>query len=283
MSTADRGAAAAAGAGSRRRRFRPATDYAVYGYPAATLALIFVAWELAARAGYFPRYLVPAPTGIALRFAQFKGLILTELLVTLEETLLGFGLSVAVGIPLAMALTSSRAFNRAIYPLLVGSQVVPKVAVAPLFLVWFGFGLTSKVLIVFLVAFFPIVIDAIVGLESTETGKLYVARAAGATAFQLFWKVRLPNALPAIFGGMKVAITLAVVGALVGDFIAAENGIGRLLLSANGNMDTELLFAGILALVAAGVVLFLLMEGVEQLALPWHISQRTGDRRKEHA
>lgn len=262
----------------RHRRSRWVSDYAVYGYPTATLVLLFVIWELAARASYFPRYLLPSPTGIALRFVQFKGLIFRELVVTLEETLLGFGLSVVVGIPLAMALTSSRAFNRAVYPLLVGSQVVPKVALAPLFLVWFGFGLTSKMLIVFLVAFFPIVIDAIVGLESTETGKLYVARAAGATPFQLFWRVRLPNALPSIFGGMKVAITLAVVGALVGDFIAAESGIGRLLLSANGNMDTELLFAGILALVGAGVALFLLMEGVEKLALPWHISQRTADR-----
>jgi len=246
----------------------------VYVAPVLTVAAILVAWELVARAGYMPRYILPAPTGVAVRFGQLYGVILKELAVTLQETLLGFVLSVVVGIPLAMALVSWRTFNRAVYPLLVGSQVVPKVALAPLFLVWFGFGLTSKVLIVFLVAFFPIVIDAIVGLESTETGKLHVARAAGATPFQLFWRVRLPNALPAIFGGMKVSITLAVVGALVGDFIAAENGIGRLLLSANGNMDTELLFAAILALVGAGIVLFLLMEGVEKVALPWHISQR---------
>jgi NitT/TauT family transport system permease protein len=258
---------------------RHAAPYAVYVYPVATLAVIFVVWELAARAGYFPRYILPAPSGVIRRFLELRGVIFKELLVTLEETILGFGLSVVVAIPLAVALVSSRTFNRAIYPLLIGSQVVPKVALAPLFLVWFGFGITSKVLIVFLVAFFPIVIDAIVGIESTETGKLYVARAAGATPFQLFWRVRLPNALPAIFGGMKVAITLAVVGALVGDFIAAENGIGRLLLSANGNMDTELLFAAILALVAAGIALFLLMEGLEKLALPWHISQR----REEHS
>ena len=250
---------------------------AVYVYPVLTLLVIVVAWELAARAGYFPRYILPAPSGVARRLVEFRGLVLKELLVTLKETLLGFGLSVVVGVPLAMALVSWRGFNRAIYPLLIGSQVVPKVAVAPLFLLWFGFGLTSKVLIVFLVAFFPIVIDAIVGLQSTDPGKLHVARAAGATPLQLFSRVRLPSALPAIFGGMKVSITLAVVGAIVGDFIAAEDGIGRLLLSANGNMDTELLFAGILALVAAGVVLFLAMEVIEKLALPWHVSQRAGD------
>jgi NitT/TauT family transport system permease protein len=259
-----------------RRRAR--IEYSVYVYPVVTIAIIFVVWELFARAGYFPRYILPAPTGVAARFMQFKGLIARELLVTMEETLAGFLLSVAVGVPLAMALVASRTFNRAVYPLLIGSQVVPKVALAPLFLIWFGFGLTSKALIVFLVAFFPIVVDSIVGLSSVEPGKLYVARAAGATPFQLFWRVRLPNALPAIFGGMKVAITLAVVGAIVGDFIAAENGIGRLLLSANGNMDTELLFAAILALIGAGIALFLLMEGVEKLALPWHISQRSPDR-----
>ena len=259
-----------------RRRSR--VEASVYVYPVITIAIIFAVWELAARAGYFPRYILPAPSGIAVRFMAFKGLIARELLVTMEETLVGFLLSVAVGVPLAMALVASRTFNRAVYPLLIGSQVVPKVALAPLFLIWFGFGLTSKALIVFLVAFFPIVVDSIVGLSSTEPAKLYVARAAGATPLQLFWRVRLPNALPAIFGGMKVAITLAVVGAIVGDFIAAENGIGRLLLAANGNMDTELLFAAILALIGAGIALFLLMEGAEKLALPWHISQRRPDR-----
>jgi len=247
---------------------------AAWLYPAATIVVILVAWELAARAGYFPRYILPSPSGIAARFAQMHALIFKESLFTLQETLLGFGLSVLIGIPLGMLLVSSHTFNRAVYPLLVASQVVPKIAIAPLFLVWFGFGMVSNVLITFLMAFFPIVIAAVVGLQATEIEKLYVARAAGASNFQLFWLVRLPNALPSIFGGMKVSITLAVVGALVGEFVAAEHGVGRLILSASGNMDTELLFAGIFALVVIGVVLFLVMEGLEKLALPWHISQR---------
>ena len=248
--------------------------YGDYVYPIATIAVILVAWELAARAGYFPRYILPSPSGIVVRFGQMHAFILKESWHTLQETLYGFALSVVIGIPLGMLLVSSRTFNRAVYPLLITSQVVPKVAIAPLFLVWFGFGLMSKVLITFLMAFFPIVIAAVVGLQSTEIEKLYVARAAGAGQLQLFWLVRLPNALPAIFGGMKVSITLAIVGALVGEFVAAENGVGRLLLSASGNMDTELLFAGIFALIVMGVGLFLLMEALEKLALPWHISQR---------
>jgi NitT/TauT family transport system permease protein len=248
--------------------------YSDYVYPIVTIAAILVAWELAARAGYFPRYILPAPSGIAARFSQMHAFILKESWHTLQETLYGFALSVVIGVPLGMLLVSSRTFNRAVYPLLVTSQVVPKVAIAPLFLVWFGFGLMSKVLITFLMAFFPIVIAAVVGLQSVEIEKLHVARAAGAGQLQLFWLVRLPNALPSIFGGMKVSITLAIVGALVGEFVAAENGVGRLLLSASGNMDTELLFAGIFALIVMGVGLFLLMEALEKLALPWHISQR---------
>ena len=248
----------------------------VYVYPVLTIALIVIVWELAARAGYFPRYLLPAPSGVAVRFSQLPGFILREALVTLQETLLGFGLSVLIGVPLAIGLVSSHTFDRAVYPLLVGTQVVPKVAIAPLFLVWFGFGMTSKVVVAFLVAFFPIVIDSVVGLRSVEPEKLYVARSAGANTLQLFWLVRLPQALPSIFGGMKVSITLALVGAIVGELIAAESGIGRVLLSANGNMDTELLFAGIFALVAIGVFLFLAMEGLERLMLPWHVSQRVG-------
>ncbi|MEO7404414.1 MAG: ABC transporter permease, partial [Burkholderiales bacterium] len=248
--------------------------YAVHIYPIATIVVLLAIWEFAARAGYFPRYVLPAPSGVAAKFVQMHALILKESLFTLQETLLGFGLSVLIGIPLAMLLVSSTAFNRAVYPLLVASQVVPKVAIAPLFLVWFGFGMLSKVLITFLMAFFPIVIASVVGLQSTSIEKLHVARAAGAGPFQLFWRVRLPNALPTIFGGMKVSITLSIVGALVGEFVAAENGVGRLLLSASGNMDTELLFAGIFALVVMGVVLFVMMEVLEKLALPWHISQR---------
>jgi len=263
----------AAGAGASGRR-SPLGRYSVSLYPVAVVAVVLIAWELGSRAGYFPRYLLPSPTGIARRFGELHALIVKESLVTLQEILLGFGLSVLVGIPLAIGLVSSRAFDRAVYPLIVGSQVVPKVGIAPLFLVWFGFGLTSKVLVAFLVAFFPIVISTAVGLRSIEVEKLYVARAAGATALQLFWHVRLPYALPSIFGGMKVSITLAVVGAIVGEFVAAESGIGRLLLSANGNMDTELLFAGMLALVVVGIVLFLAMEALERLMLPWHVSQR---------
>jgi NitT/TauT family transport system permease protein len=148
---------------------------------------------------------------------------------------------------------------------------MPKVAVAPLFLVWFGFGLLPKVLIAFLIAFFPVVISTAVGLASIEPEKIYLARSMGFGATATFFKFRLPNALPAIFGGLKISITLAVVGAVVGEFVGGDAGLGYLLMVANGSMDTRLLFAGIVALTVLGVVLFLLVELAERLAIPRHI------------
>jgi len=172
----------------------------------------------------------------------------------------------------ALAIFLWPAFSRSILPLLVSSQAMPKVAVAPLFLVWFGFGLLPKVLIAFLIAFFPIVINTAVGLAAIEPEKIYLARSMGFGATATFFKIRLPNALPAIFGGLKISITLAVVGAVVGEFVGGDAGLGYLLMVANGSMDTQLLFAGIVALTVLGVVFFLLIELAERLAIPRHIS-----------
>jgi NitT/TauT family transport system permease protein len=185
---------------------------------------------------------------------------------------LGFVLSIAVGVPLALATFLWPAFARSVYPLLVSSQAVPKMAVAPLFIVWFGFGLLPKVLIAFLIAFFPIVISTVVGLAAIEPEKIHLARSMGLGAAATFFKIRLPNALPSIFGGLKVAITLAVVGAVVGEFIGGDAGLGYVLMSANGSMDTALLFAGLIGLTVIGVVFYLLIELAERLALPWRSS-----------
>jgi NitT/TauT family transport system permease protein len=257
-----------------RDRLRLGSRLADLAYPVLGLVAVIAVWQVAVLLFAVPSYLLPAPGRVFQKLLSAWPVLLGSSLYTLQEILLGFLLSVAVGVPLAVAIVSSRRCERILYPVLVGSQVVPKVAVAPLFVVWFGFGMTSKVLIAFLIAFFPVVIDAVVGLRSVEPEKLYVARSMGANAWQLFWKVRLPKALPSLFGGLKVSITLAVVGAIVGEFIAAEQGIGRVLLTANGNMDTELLFAGIIVLTVMGVLLFLVIDLLERWLLPWHVSRR---------
>jgi NitT/TauT family transport system permease protein len=251
-------------------------------YPVAVIGLIGLAWEFGTRAAGIPPFILPPLSLIAGSFMAHGGLLLQHSLSTLLEIALGFGLSIMIGLPLAMALFAWPAFSRSVYPLLVSSQAVPKVAVAPLFVVWFGFGLLPKVLIAFLIAFFPIVINTVVGLESIEREKILLARSMGLSALDTFLRIRLPSALPTVFGGLKIAITLAVVGAVVGEFVGGEAGLGYVLMTANGSMDTPLLFAGVIALTVEGVLLFLLVELAERLAIP-HAALRQQARSGETA
>jgi NitT/TauT family transport system permease protein len=252
----------------RRVRRRSRARISAVIYPVMTVIGTLAAWEFATRAFDIPAYLLPAPSGIAVSLVGNAALILKHGWVTTIEIVLGFFLSIVVGVPLALAIFMWPAFSRSVLPLLVSSQAMPKVAVAPLFLVWFGFGLLPKVLIAFLIAFFPIVIGTAVGLASIEQEKIHLARSMGLGAAATFFKIRLPSALPSVFGGLKISITLAVVGAVVGEFVGGDAGLGYLLMVANGNIDTPLLFAGLVALTVQGVVLFFLVELVERLAIP---------------
>jgi NitT/TauT family transport system permease protein len=229
-------------------------------------------WEASTRIFSVPSYLLPAPTEIIVSLGQHAALLLKHGWVTTIEIVLGFLLSIVVGLPLAFAIFMWPAFSRSVLPLLVSSQAMPKVAVAPLLLVWFGFGLLPKVLIAFLIAFFPVVISTAVGLATIEPEKIHLARSMGLSATATFFKIRLPSALPSIFGGLKISITLAVVGAVVGEFVGGDAGLGYLLMVANGNMDTPLLFAGLLALTVQGVVFFFLVELAERLAIPRQVA-----------
>jgi NitT/TauT family transport system permease protein len=195
--------------------------------------------------------------------------------VTVAEILWGFALAIVVGVPLAMLIVASPAFERSIYPLLVASQSVPKIAIAPLLIFWAGLGMFPKILVAFLIAFFPVVIDTVVGLRAIEPEMLHLARSMGASGARVFLKIRLPNALPNIFAGLKVGVTLAVVGAIVGEFIQADRGLGYALLQANAMLNTKLSFAAIVILAAIGVVLFALVDRIERLLIPWHASRRT--------
>jgi NitT/TauT family transport system permease protein len=263
-----------AGIQERRRRRVRRERLGSFLYPVGMMVALLAVWEAVTRAFSIPAYLLPAPSTIALSMASNSALLIKESMGTTLEILLGFALSVAVGIPLALAIYLWRPFARAVYPVLVSSQAVPKVAVAPLFLVWFGFGLLPKVLIAFLIAFFPVVINTAMGLAALEQEKIYLARSMGLRPAATFFKIQLPNALPSIFAGLKISITFAVVGAVVGEFVGGQSGLGYLLLIANGNMDTALLFAGIVALTVLGVVLFLLIGLVERLVLPPHAVER---------
>jgi NitT/TauT family transport system permease protein len=243
-------------------------------YPGVAVLALLVLWEVATRAFKVPTYILPPPSRILVVMHDQMPLLMRHGWVSTTEILLGFLLSVVIGIPLALATFLWPPFARSIYPLLVASQAVPKMAVAPLFIVWFGFGLMPKVYIAFLIAFFPIVINTVVGLAAIEREKIHLARSMGLSGTETFFKIRLPSALPSIFGGLKIAITLAVVGAIVGEFVGGDAGLGYQLMSANGSMDTPLLFAGLIGLTVIGVVLFVLIEIAERLITPWHASTR---------
>jgi NitT/TauT family transport system permease protein len=242
--------------------------------PVAVVIAVLALWELGTRLFGVPAFLLPPPSAIAVAMANNAALLAAGAAMTTIEILLGFLLSIAVGIPLALMIFLWPPFARAVLPLLISSQAMPKVAIAPLFLVWFGFGLMPKVLIAFLIAFFPVVINTAVGLAAIEPEKIHLARSMGLGAVDTFFKIRLPDALPSIFAGLKISITLAVVGAVVGEFVGGDAGLGYLLMVANGSLDTELLFAGIICLTILGVAFYLLVELAERLAVPRHIIAR---------
>jgi NitT/TauT family transport system permease protein len=237
-------------------------------YPVLAVVTLLVTWELGRDMVGLPRFLLPSPSEILDAMVRNQTMLLRAAWVTGMEVVLGFALSVLVGIPLAVAIFQSPVFSKAIYPILVSFQAVPKVAVAPLFIVWFGFGMLPKVLIAFLIAFFPVVINTIMNLASIEREKIHLARSIGLSSFETFRLIRFPNALPSIFAGLKISITLAVVGAVVGEFVGGNAGLGYTLMLANGSMDTALLFGAIFALSFLGYGLFWLVEMAERLCLP---------------
>jgi NitT/TauT family transport system permease protein len=242
--------------------------------PFAGVLVFLVVWEVGVIVTQAPAYLLPPPTTIFQTFIDEFPKLAFHGWVTLYEMLLGYGLAVAVAIPLAIAITSSERFDRFTMPTLLFFQVVPKVAVAPLFLVWFGVGALPKVLVAFLISFFPIVIDAAVGLRSMSAEMRDLARSMGASRMQLFAQFRLPTSLPYLFSGLKVAATLAVAGAVVGEFVGADKGLGYLLLVTNSNLETALMFATLFALTIIGLLFFYAVEFLEALLIPWHVTHR---------
>lgn len=241
--------------------------------------LVFVVgcalWEAGARLGLYPPYVLPAPSAIALRLVDTAGLLWGHMLVTVAEIVGGFVLAAVVGVMLAAAIVFVPFVERAVYPWLVVVQVVPKVALGPLIIIWLGFGFLPKVLISFLLAFFPVMIDTIVGMKSVERDALFLMRSMGASRATTFFRLRLPHALPHLFGSLKVAITLATVGAIVGEFIGADKGLGYVLIFANGSMDTTLMFAALVWISVVALVLYAAVGVLERVLLRWHVSQRS--------
>jgi len=243
--------------------------------PVLLLAVLFGVWWFVADRRYVPKYLLPAPSEVARTMTGEWRMLSHHAGVTLYETVLGFVLATALGLVTAVAIAYSRTLDKALYPIVLFAQVIPKIAIAPLLVVWFGVGLAPKIALAVLISFFPIVISGVAGLRSTDPELLDLSATMGAGRWRTFRKIRFPNALPHLMAGLKVAVTLAVVGAVVGEFVGASEGLGHVLLLANGNLDAPLLFADLFLMAGLGIVLFVLVEVAESLLIPWHASRRT--------
>src|SRR5215813_1805067 len=242
--------------------------------PIAAMIAVLIVWSAAVKVFAIPDYLLPAPLDVVGRIARDWPLLAKHGVYTLESVLVGFGAGVLVGVPLAFAVVLSRSIERVTMPFLVMSQTIPKVAIAPILVVWLGFGILPKIAVVFLITFFPIVVSTVVGLKSVESDMIDLVRSMGARTMKIMLRVRGPTALPQMFAGFKIAICLSVVGAIVGEFVGSDKGLGYLLLTATGTLDGTLVWSALFILIAIGIVLFAMVSKLERLAIPWHVSIR---------
>ena len=236
------------------------------------LALLAV-WEAATVFFAVPVYLLPAPTDVWAGFMSQPGRMLENAFITLQIIIVGYAIAVLVSIPLALLIAFSRFVQTTFYPLLVVFQIIPKIAIAPLFIVWFGYGFMPKIMLVFLLSFFPIVISAIAGFRSLDEDVEDFARSTGAGPWRMFVKIRLPQSLPHIFTGLKVGAAMAATAAVVAEFVGSDGGLGYLILEYNGFIETAKVFAAIILLSVAGLVIYYGVEALERVAIPWHIKK----------
>ena len=243
-------------------------------YPFIGTVAMIIAWQLYVDLLEINPVVLPSPLAIYLVSVKEIGLLLSETWPTTLEIIYGFTLAVILGVPMAVGIANTKFLNLTFYPILIAVQSVPKVAIAPIVLVWFGTGIESKLVIAFLVAFFPIVVDTATGLNATSRDLLDLARSLRATPFQTFMKVQFPSALPHFFSGAKVAVTLAVIGAVIGEFVGSDAGLGNLLLVANSQLDSPLAWAALIWLSVLGILLFLAVVLAERLIMPWGVGSQ---------
>jgi len=231
------------------------------------------AWQMAAAIND-NKLVLPGPWEVAKELVSERSTLIANLKPTAYETVVGFLIALAAGVLVGVVLGNSRFLQSIFMPFIVVFQLVPKVALAPLFIVWFGFGNQPKILLTVLISFFPIVINAFAGVQSMTSEQRELAALLRFSRWKTFRHIQARVALPALFNGLKVAITLAVIGAVVAEFVAADRGLGYLLVVTQTNLNTPLMFAAVVLLTAFGAVLYALVVLAERLAIPWHVSRR---------
>lgn len=242
--------------------------------PVAVVVVLIVLWQLVARLGGFSTLILPAPTDVLRATEEFSSELTSGTWTTLYETAVGFAVAVVSAVPLAVLVVEWPILRRAFYPVLLLLQAVPKVAMAPVLIVWMGFGEGPKVVIAALSCFFPVFLDTVAGLQSTPREHLDLFRTLRASRLKTLRKLRFPHALPHIFVGMKVGITFAVIGAVVAEFVQANEGLGYIILVSSTQAHTDLAFAAMIILAFISIVLFYIVDGLERLLIPWAEHQR---------
>jgi NitT/TauT family transport system permease protein len=243
--------------------------------PPLTFVAMVVLWWAAVELFKIPAYLLPGPKPVFARLVTDAGLLWTHSQVTLTEIVLGFGITIVTAIPLGLLIALSPLSKQLVYPPIMLMQLVPKIAVAPVFLVWLGFGIESKVLLTVLLTFFPLLIASISGFQIIDDRLLYLTRSMGATGWQTFRFLRFPAALPVIFSGLKTSATIAATAAIVAEFVGANKGLGYVLLRGTSTMDIELVFAVLVVLTLIGVAINYLVEFCEWAMTPWQRAKNT--------
>lgn len=233
------------------------------------IAAVTVVWELAIRSFHVPTFVLPAPSAIVRALIESRGRLAIAAMSTALEVFFGFVLASLTGVLVALVIARFERFGRALYPLVVLFQNVPKVALAPIFILWFGFDLAPKVALIVVIAFFPVAIDMLAGLQSVEPSFVALMQSVGASRSKILLRVRIPHSLPHLMAGLKVAITFSVIGAIVGEFAGANQGLGYVIEFASTQLDTPLIFAALVVVSVLGLAFYYVVELAERLLVPW--------------
>lgn len=263
------------------RRQGVRTTLARYAPPTALVLVALALWQIATVVWQVQPWLLPAPSAIARAGWEARAILAPHIWQTAQETLWGFALALAVGLTLGVVIDRWTLARDALYPILVVSQTVPTIAIAPLLVIWFGYGIWPKIIVVGLICFFPIVVSTADGLRAADPEMVALLRTMGASRRAQFAKVRLPAALPAVFSGIKIAITYSVVGAILGEWVGASRGLGVFMLRATNSFRTDWVFASIAITAVLSIALFALVAAIERLSLPWYYTAAREERWEE--
>ena len=242
--------------------------------PGLIILGLVVVWEVCVRTMSIPAWQLPPPSAILVELVASIDLLWQHTVVTVLEIVIGFAISLVVGLVLSAGIAYSSLLQRSIYPIVISSQTVPIIAIAPLLLIWVGYGLAPKVIIVAIICFYPIVVNTVDGLKAIDPDMVNMMRALGATKFEVFRKLQIPTALPFIFSGIKISISVSVIAAVIGEWVGASEGLGYLIIYSQPLFLTSRVFAAILILAVLGVSLFVIAVLCERLSMPWYFNEK---------